>query len=192
MNDFYGINDYSDYEINNEANDESSDDELEPLIDVNNLVDDSKTIEKLEMSSIQIPEEINHSLTPVEAIDEQNKDHRQNKKCSRAEVINELVKIYSNNALITGNDKWIHECKNDTELAIKINDEIEQLIKNKKRVLSRYILNDEHINFFINNHELCETIDDIIDLFYDYFGIYNTYIYIQIIYVLVINIKMIS
>ena len=78
MNDFYGINDYSDYEINNEANNESSDDELEPLIDVNNLVDDSKTIEKLEMSSIQIPEEINHSLTPVEAIDEQNKDHRQN------------------------------------------------------------------------------------------------------------------
>ena len=87
MNDFYGINDYSDYEINNEANDESSDDELEPLIDVNNLVDDSKTIEKLEMSSIQIPKEINHSLTPVESIDEQNKDHRQNKKCSRAEVI---------------------------------------------------------------------------------------------------------
>ena len=123
MNDFYGINDYSDYEINNEANDEN-DDELEPLIDVNNLIDDSKTIEKFEMSSIQIPEEINHSLTPVEAIDEQNK------KCSRAEVIDELVRIYSNNALITGNDKWIHECKNDTELAIKINDEIEQWIKN--------------------------------------------------------------
>ena len=38
-------------------------------------------------------------------------------------------------------------------------------------------MNDEHINFFINNHELCETIDDIIDLFYDYFGIYNTYIH---------------
>ena len=133
MNDFYDINDYSDYEINNEDNDESSDDELEPLID------DSKTIEKLEISSIQIPEEINHSLTPVEAINEQNKDHKQNKKCSRAEVIDELVRIYSNNALITGNDKWIHECKNDTELAIKINDEIEQLIKDKKRVLSSYI-----------------------------------------------------
>ena len=128
MNDFYGINDYSDYEINNEGSDESSDDELEPLIEVNNLCDDSKMIE-----------EINHSLTPVEAINEQNKDHKQNKKCSRAEVIDELVRIYSNNALITGNDKWIHECKNDTELAIKINDEIEQLIKNKKRVLSSYI-----------------------------------------------------
>ena len=171
MNDFYDINDYSDYEINNESNDESSDDELEPLID------DSKTIEELNVSPIKNSDEIHHSSITVDAINEQNKDQRKVKKCSHAEVIKELVRIYSNNSLITGNDKWIHDCKNDAELASKINDEIEQLVKDKKRVLSNYILNDEHINFFMNNHSLCETIDDIIDLFYYHFCIHNTYIH---------------
>ena len=183
MNDFYGINnDYSDYESNNEINNESSDDEMEPLIDANNLCDDLQTNEEIKMPPVKSPNEIDHSLITVEAINEQNKDQQKVTKQSHADVINELVRIYSNNSFIAGNDKWIHDCKNDAELANKINDEIEQLIKDKKRVSSSYILNDEHINFFMNNHSLCETIDDILDLFYYHFGIHDTYIHTNHLY----------
>ncbi|KAK8897796.1 hypothetical protein M9Y10_000024 [Tritrichomonas musculus] len=182
MNDFYDTNDYSDYESNIDTNNESSDDEIDPLIDVNNLSNVLPTNEEANVSLVKSPDEIDHLSIPVETFNEQNKDQRKVKKYSHADIIKELVRIYSNNSLITGNDKWIHDCKNDAELANKINDEIEQLIKDKKRVSSCYILNDEHINFFMNNHSLCETIDDILDLFYYHFGIHDTYIHTNHLY----------
>ena len=51
MNDFYDTNDYSDYESNIDTNNESSDDEIDPLIDVNNLSNVLPTNEEANVSS---------------------------------------------------------------------------------------------------------------------------------------------
>mgnify|MGYP001106365707 CR=1 FL=1 len=57
MNCFDVINDYSDYEINNENNDENHDDEIEPTINANNLCNVLQTNEELKVSPVQSPDE---------------------------------------------------------------------------------------------------------------------------------------
>lgn len=115
--------DDSDYDLSNNEDLDDSDEECideeelpEPLIDT---VDETPSVKPVDETPSVKPFDETPSVKPVQP----------RKQITKDDVIKELVRIYSNNAFITGNGKWIGDCKNDTELANKLSDEIDRLIK---------------------------------------------------------------
>ena len=152
--------DYSDYDLSNECIEE----ELpEPLI---NTVDEQINTSVDEQNDENLNEPIK------EPVDE---PISMRKQITKDDVIKELIRVYSNNALITGNEKWIGDSKNDTELKNKLMSEIDRLTHEKNIKDDNCILNFEHISFFINSYK-DDNIDEKYILFYSYCGIYDTYV----------------
>lgn len=144
--------DYSDFDLNNECIEEEFPESLINTIDEQNNENLNEPIKEPVDEPIPMRKQI-------------NKD----------DVIIELVRVYSNNALITGNEKWIGDCKNDIELKNKLMSEIDRLTHEKNIKDDNCILNFENISFFIDSYK-DDNIDEKYILFYSYCGIYDKYV----------------